>query len=115
MLQKVIRGRAVQNLMYEGKEKRSELINEIRSTHALQHAEQQMRRDEKQQVLTVQRQRRLVQEQEGNVDEALSSLEGETIGDMMDFLSKELIRLQEERRIHAFRYEIDDIFKCLYT
>lgn len=36
------------------------------------------------------------------MDEALSNLEGESIGDAVDFLSKELIRLQEERRIHAF-------------
>jgi hypothetical protein len=29
-------------------------------------------------------------------------MEGEAIGDMVDYLSKELIRLQEERRIAAF-------------
>lgn len=29
-------------------------------------------------------------------------MEGEAIGDMLDYLSKELIRLQEERRIAAF-------------
>ena len=39
---------------------------------------------------------------ESHVDEALSELEGSSIGDAVDFLSKELIRLQEERRIHAF-------------
>jgi len=32
----------------------------------------------------------------------LSSLEGESLGDMLDFLTKELVRLQEERRIQAF-------------
>ena len=40
--------------------------------------------------------------QEFLVDEALSQMEGASLGDMADFLSKELIRLQEERRIHAF-------------
>ena len=40
--------------------------------------------------------------QECLVDEALSRLEGESLGDMLDFLSKELRRLQEERRLHAF-------------
>lgn len=40
--------------------------------------------------------------QENIVHEALSRIEGTTIGNMFDFLSKELIRLQEERRIHAF-------------
>ncbi|XP_002131776.2 cilia- and flagella-associated protein 91-like [Ciona intestinalis] len=102
LLQKVIRGRAVQNMMYEGKEKRLELIQEIRSTHALQAAQQQMKRQEKQNVVTLQRQRRLYQHKESFVDEALSQLEGDSIADMLDFLSKELIRLEEERRIHAF-------------
>nr|XP_039249050.1 cilia- and flagella-associated protein 91-like [Styela clava]XP_039249051.1 cilia- and flagella-associated protein 91-like [Styela clava] len=102
MLQKVLRGRAIQNMMYEGKEKRIELIQEVRSTHALQHAEQQVKRQERQDVLTLQRQQRFHQQKEGYVNEALSQMEGETLGDMLDFLSKELIRLEEERRIHAF-------------
>ncbi|WAR04924.1 CFA91-like protein [Mya arenaria] len=66
-LQQVIRGRAIQNMMYEGKEKRMELIRELRSTHALQDAEQTYKKQEKQATL-----------------------------------AKELVRLQEERRIHAF-------------
>nr|CAB3263584.1 protein MAATS1-like [Phallusia mammillata] len=101
-LQKLIRGRAIQNQMYEGKEKWLELIQEVRSTHALQKAEQQMKRQEKQHVVTLQRQRRLYQHKEAFVDESLSQMEGETVGDMLDFLSKELVRLEEERRIHAF-------------
>ncbi len=32
--------------------------------------------------------------QESFVDEGLAQLEGESLGDMLDFLSKELIRLQ---------------------
>ena len=36
------------------------------------------------------------------MDEALSRVEGGSLGDMFDFLGKELIRLQEERHIHAF-------------
>jgi len=39
--------------------------------------------------------------QESAVNEVLSSLEGESLGDMLDFLSKELVRLEEERRIQA--------------
>ena len=45
--------------MFEGKEKRIELIRELRSTHALQEAEQQMRKQEKLATLALQRQRRL--------------------------------------------------------
>ena len=40
--------------------------------------------------------------QESYIDEALGQVEGECLGDMLDFLGKELVRLQEERRIHAF-------------
>ena len=40
--------------------------------------------------------------QESAVDEGLSALEGETLGDMLDVLNKELIRLEEERRIQAY-------------
>jgi len=39
--------------------------------------------------------------QENTVGEMLGSLEGESLGDMLDFLCKELVRLEEERRIHA--------------
>ncbi|XP_074652837.1 cilia- and flagella-associated protein 91-like [Tubulanus polymorphus] len=101
-LQQVIRGRAIQNMMFEGKEKRMELIKELRSTHALQDAEQQVKKQEKQATLALQRQRRLHEHKENLIDEALSQMEGTSLGDTLDFLSKELIRLQEERRIHAF-------------
>lgn len=45
--------------MFEGKEKRLELIKELRSTHALQLAEQLEKKNERQTVLSDQRQRRL--------------------------------------------------------
>ncbi|XP_067928775.1 cilia- and flagella-associated protein 91-like [Watersipora subatra] len=101
-LQQIIRGRAIQNMMFEGKEKRMELIKELRSTHALQNAEQEVKRQEKQATLALQRQRMLHDHKESHIDEALSELEGSSVGEAVDFLSKELIRLQEERRIHAF-------------
>ncbi|XP_070549252.1 cilia- and flagella-associated protein 91-like [Ptychodera flava] len=101
-LQQVIRGRAIQNMMFEGKGKRLELIRELRSTHALQEAEQQMKKQEKQATLNLQRQRRLHEHKESFVEEAMAQMEGAANADMLDFLSKELIRLQEERRIHAF-------------
>jgi hypothetical protein len=56
----------------------------------------------KQRVLALQRQRQITTQINDKVDEVLQNLEGETVSDMLDFLSKELIRLQEERRIHAF-------------
>ncbi|XP_046852918.1 cilia- and flagella-associated protein 91-like [Xenia sp. Carnegie-2017] len=101
-LQKLLRGRAIQNMMYEGKEKRLELIKELQNTHALQLAGQVERRKERQCVLSDQRMRRLENHKESLANEALSEMEGSTVADMFDFLSKELIRLQEARRIQAF-------------
>ncbi|KAH9509265.1 Cilia- and flagella-associated protein 91 [Bulinus truncatus] len=101
-LQQVFRGRAIQNNMFEGKMKRRELINEIRSTHALQEKEQNMKKHEEKATLTLQRQRKLHEHKESLIDEALAELESKSLGEMFDFLTKELVRLQEERKIHAF-------------
>ncbi|CAH8610471.1 unnamed protein product [Schistosoma haematobium] len=54
MLQQLIRGRAIQTQMYEGKRKRSELIAESRSTHALLEDEQAQKKREKLTILTKQ-------------------------------------------------------------
>jgi len=102
LLQKVIRGRAVQNLMFSGKEKRGELIKELRSTHALQYEQMKLKKQEKSYVLQQLRQNKLDEQRDNCVNEILDTLEGSSLGDMLDFLSKELIRFQEERRIHAF-------------
>ncbi|KAK3568613.1 hypothetical protein QTP86_010636 [Hemibagrus guttatus] len=45
---------------------------------------------------------RSIQNQLTQIQSYVDGLSGEVIGDMLDFLSKELVRLQEERRIHAF-------------
>jgi len=58
-LQQAIRGRSVENKMREGKEMRVELIGEMRATHALQAAEQQILDDEKQATLLLQQQQHL--------------------------------------------------------
>ncbi|XP_006905649.1 cilia- and flagella-associated protein 91 [Pteropus alecto] len=58
-LQKLLRGRAVQNMMFEGKEKRLELIQELRTTHALQEDDRLVKKAEKQVTLALQRQRNL--------------------------------------------------------
>ncbi|CAL1545504.1 unnamed protein product, partial [Lymnaea stagnalis] len=101
-LQQVIRGRAIQNNMFEGKVKRRELINEIRSTHALQEKEQNMKKHEEKATLALQKQRKMHEHKESLIDESLAELESKSLGEMFDFLTKELVRLQEERRIHAF-------------
>ena len=88
--------------MYDGKQEKLVLIKEVSSTHALQTVDQVHTKLFKQKVLGLQRQRHVNHQTNQLIDEVLQSLEGETVSDMLDFLSKELIRLQEERRIHAF-------------
>ncbi|XP_073165466.1 cilia- and flagella-associated protein 91 isoform X2 [Lepidochelys kempii] len=101
-LQKLIRGRAIQNMMFEGKEKRLELIRELRTTHALQEDGNLLKKAEKQVTLALQRQRDLHEHKLSLVENHLARIEGRVLVNMFDFLSKELVRLQEERKIHAF-------------
>lgn len=51
LLQRIIRGRAEQAAMFEGKDRRKELIAELRTTHALQSAQQEIKREEQQCVI----------------------------------------------------------------
>ena len=52
----------MQNMMYEGKEKRMELIQELRSTHALQGAGQMAMNQQKMAALQLQKQQELFQQ-----------------------------------------------------
>ncbi|CAF3103925.1 unnamed protein product, partial [Rotaria sp. Silwood2] len=88
--------------MYKNKEERIELIDEMRSTHALQEQDMNRKKLQRQDVQVAQHIQRKDTTREDFVDSILQTLEGEAIGDMFDYLSKELIRLQEERRIAAF-------------
>ncbi|XP_067896046.1 cilia- and flagella-associated protein 91 isoform X1 [Heterodontus francisci] len=100
-LQKLIRGRTIQNMMFEGKEKRIELIQELRTTHALQEDRQLVKQAEMQAILSLQQERDLQQQKRSTMEDYLSHLEDHVLADMFDFLNKELLRLQEERRIQA--------------
>ncbi|XP_066033461.1 cilia- and flagella-associated protein 91 [Chamaea fasciata] len=100
-LQKLLRGRALQNMMFEGKEKRVDLIQELRTTHTLQEEGQLLLEAEKQRTLSLQRQQDSQMRQMSALERDLATVEGRTLGNMLDFLSKELVRLQEEQKIHA--------------
>eukprot|EP01137_Pigoraptor_chileana_P011280 Opistho-2@61878 len=100
-LQQLLRGRAMQNRMFDGKERRLELIRELRSTHAIESAcEGDV---DAQRQTTVQRQQERAERRhaEAIARSALEAGQGAAVADTLDFLSKELVRLQEERRIAA--------------
>ncbi|XP_039913111.1 cilia- and flagella-associated protein 91 [Hirundo rustica] len=100
-LQKLLRGRALQNMTFEGKEKRLDLIQELRTTHALQEDGQLLLKAQKQMTLSLQRQQDSQMQQLSALERDLAVVEGRTLANMLDFLAKELVRLQEEQKIHA--------------
>ncbi|KFQ36607.1 Protein MAATS1, partial [Mesitornis unicolor] len=101
-LQRLLRGRAIQNMMFEEKEKRLELIRELRTTHALHEDGQLLLKAEEQMTLALQQQHDLQMHKLSLMEKHLAREEGRALANMLDFLSKELLRLQEEQKIHAF-------------
>eukprot|EP00744_Colponema_vietnamica_P007905 GILI01011317.1.p1 GENE.GILI01011317.1~~GILI01011317.1.p1 ORF type:complete len:667 (-),score=237.22 GILI01011317.1:198-2198(-) len=90
LLQRLIRGRAVQNIMFEGKEKRLDLINELRSEEEWDKSAVE---DEEKQLLQAYRDRM--------ADAVVENIQGDIIARTLDSLSKELLRFREEQRISA--------------
>jgi len=90
LIQRLLRGRGIQNAMFEGKEMRLDLIHELRSA------------EEWRQASTSEEEKNLVQKyQEGVMDGVLEGLQGEVMSETMDNLSKELVRFKQERKIAA--------------
>lgn len=102
LLQQLIRGRAAQNEMFVGKEQRKELIAELRSTHALQDAAVAAKKLEQEQAAAAQKAQAQAEHAARVKESVVLDVQAEHVGDTLDFLSKELVRLQEQRRIHAF-------------
>ena len=87
LLQRLLRGRAIQNMMYEGKERRLELIRELRVEEQLQEHEAADALDEHE------------AEAEAALSAVVDAVQGELVGNSLDRMSKELRRFTEERRI----------------
>jgi len=90
LLQRLLRGRATQNMMFEGKEKRLDLIAELRAT------------EEWKETADLEEEKALIQNyQERILDGVAEAMQGEIIAKTLDTISKELVRLKQERRIAA--------------
>ena len=89
LLQRLIRGRAVQNFMFEGKERRIALIRELRvdETDEARLANEQLAA-QKAEAMMAQLNR-----------STQDSVQGEVISATVDYLAKELVRNREESRI----------------
>lgn len=90
LLQRIIRGRAYQNQMFEGKGKRLDLINELRAAERFAETS-----------TTVEEKRYIDQLRDKAFEGVLESIQGSVISQTLDQLSKELLRFQQERRIAA--------------
>ena len=85
-----MRGRAEQNKMFEGKEKRLDLIAELRATEEWRKASE------------TQDEHMLIDNyQERIMDGVAEAMQSTIISQTLDSLSKELVRLKEERKIDA--------------
>ena len=90
LLQRLLRGRAEQNMMFEGKEKRLDLIAELRAT------------EEWKKNSETQEEHMLIDNyQERIMDGVTEAVQASVISKTMDTLSKELVRLKQERKIDA--------------
>jgi hypothetical protein len=83
LLQRLLRGRAKQNMMFEGKEKRLDLIAELRATEEWKAASDM----EEEKVLIENYQERVL-------DGAAEALQADIISKTLDHLSKELVRFK---------------------
>ena len=88
LLQRMLRGRAVQNYMFEGKEKRLDLIAELRRTGEIA----QLSDNEQEKALIEAYRERIM-------DSMADGVQGSLISEALDSLSKELVRLKQEQRI----------------
>lgn len=112
--------------MFQGKENHLELIQELRTVHALQREEEKLKKADKGLVMNLKKQRdkqrhkvkhtdtyKVLQTtnshyafslptQTAQEEASQARVVGGELEDLFDTLSKELIHLQEERRIHAF-------------
>ncbi|KAJ1632538.1 solute carrier, TRAMD3 or PAT1-domain-containing protein [Pavlovales sp. CCMP2436] len=90
LLQRLIRGRAVQNMMFEGKERRLDLIQELR-------AEAPGMDEGEQEALEGSFER--AEHRAKVVGTSMEGLQAELVSHTLDLLAKELVRFKEERSL----------------
>ncbi|XP_071450070.1 cilia- and flagella-associated protein 91-like [Hetaerina americana] len=90
-----------EDLMFKGKERSKDMIDELSTTHSVLNKEQNECNEEKTKTLLEYQEELEEKRKEEAYGNMLSMLVGDTIGSMLDFLSKELVRLNDERCIHA--------------
>lgn len=90
LLQKTLRGRAVQLRMAKGRARKTDLIAEMRLENPLTEEEEAVVADKVQKASRQASRGAAREEKEGFINSFLERLEGETLGRMLDYLSSEL-------------------------
>ena len=91
LIQRLLKGRFIQNIMYEGKEKRLALIEELLTVAKIPDLPE----NDKEEIL-------IRQHQEKVKTALLEGIQGEIIVETLDSLAKELLRFQQERKIQRW-------------
>ncbi|CBY20994.1 unnamed protein product [Oikopleura dioica] len=102
LLQKLIRGMASRRETLAQLDRRRDLIEEVRSTHILLESEKKAKDAEKQRVMDRRKAEKDLRSEHNEVSEIVHGVAGKKAQRILDFLQNELIRLQDERRCHAF-------------
>lgn len=91
LLQRLLRGRAVQDIMFEGKERRMALIRELRASEPLEAEAEDLARTD----ADAEAQR----SQEEAANAAVDAAQGEVVSHTLAYLANERVRLREQRRV----------------
>ena len=97
LLQKLLRGRAVQNMMFESKERRLELIRELRHEEDLMRAADDAAAEDER--------LKLAADLEASQAATVDSIQGEVMSATLDFMSKELVRVRQAERVNVLATE----------
>ena len=106
-LQKNLKGRAIQSMLMKGMEKFRDVIEEVKETHSIaairklfpKEFSQQI--DNQEQILDEYRRIENALKNDETLQEELKKVESRDAGNLLNFLEKELHRLQGEKRAHA--------------
>lgn len=94
-VQKYIKGRAIQNLIYRGREEVNDLIEELQISNKLQSVRELFPEDNTPRLSLEQ-----IDADQG-VDHQVGENISSHVGFMLEFLAKEVVRLDKERQEHA--------------
>jgi hypothetical protein len=99
LIQRLLKGRKEQNLMYQGKIKRAELIKELRDADYFKEIAGSTDEDN-------------VKESENYLDKLtnglIDSIQGSVISQSLDFLAKEKKRIQQEKLVNVIINKAED-------